>query len=192
MRNRNVTVSVGDWVEAYSPGISQVIHIMSDFYELRFSLEQQKRKGRRAIVFVKRMVDDNWRKAFKVEGCSPDVVRPLIAEEREQLEKYTASHPEIVAEFDAMRPKLPDHGMGFRLRLPDPSDLPKARETALNSFAGIENGYTNDEVLYRMKESPLAQYLSDIAVNAQILFHGQEHEVRNGEFVFREVDVQRF
>src|SRR5436309_2829275 len=117
MRDRNITVSVGDWVEAYSPGISQVVHIMNDFYELRFSLEQRKRKGRRAIVFVKRLVDENWREAFKVESCSPDVIRPLSADERRQLEDYKLSNPEIFAEFEAMRTKLPDHAIGFRLRL---------------------------------------------------------------------------
>jgi len=192
MRDRNVTVSVGDWVEAYSPGISQVIHIMNDFYELRFNLEQRKRRGKRAIVFVKRLVDKNWRKAFKVESCSPDVVRPLGEEERYQLEEYKLSNAQIVAEFDAIKVKLPDLAMGLRLRLTDAKDMPKVREAALLLFAGIDAGYTNDEILHRIKDSPLAKFVSDVAINAQINFHGLGHELRDGEFVFRKVDVQPF
>ena len=135
------TVSIGDWIEAYSPGIWQVQEMLGGFYEVRFRLEERKRASRRSIVFAKRLVDTRWRKAFTVETCEGGWVRPLTDAKRERLAEYMTAHPEVVAEFEAFRPERPGYVeeppriANGRLTLKEAPGLGLAlSEAALNKF----------------------------------------------------------
>jgi hypothetical protein len=184
--------TVGEWVEAYSPGVWQVLKTLSGFYEIRNSLEEPKRISRRTLIFAKRLVDDTWRKAFRVEVYGADLAHPLTAEQRARLDDYLTSHPDVAAEFEAYQPQVPGliHSVGFNL--PHVPDFEERRALVNSVFNGIERGFTKDEILERIARSPLAPYVAVAPTNTTVRFGNIAHELRDGDFVFRAFDVQSF
>jgi hypothetical protein len=190
--NDGQRLSVGAWVESFSPGVWQVVHVLEGFFELRFHPEEPKRVSRRRLVFSKRLVDDKWRKAFKAEMAEAAVVHPLGDDQHVRLVEYTGANPKVLAEFEAFRPEMPDHIASLRLNVPQPAEIDGLRSAVGRALAGIEDGLTNDEVLDRLARSPLAGHLSAGLSNVTVRFLCRRHEVRDGQFVFRAVDVQPF
>lgn len=191
-RKADEQLSAGDWVESYSPGVWQVIHVLEGFLELRFHPDEPKRVSRRRLVFSKRLVDDKWRKAFTAEMAEAAVVHPLGDGERSRLAEYANANLETLAAFEALQPEMPDHITSLRLNVPQPVEVEGFRRAVTQAFTGIEQGLTNDEVLDRLARSPLVAYLSAGLSNVTIRFLCRQHEVRDGQFVFRAVDVQPF
>jgi hypothetical protein len=191
-RKNDTQLSAGDWVESYSPGVWQVVRVLQDFFELRFHPDEPKRVSRRRLVLSKRLVDDKWRKAFKAEMAEAAVVHPLGDDQRARLAEYAKASPETLAEFEAFHPEMPDHIASLRLNVPQPVEVEGLRSAVTQVFTGIEEGLTNDEVLDRLTRSPLAGHLSDGLSNVTVRFLCRQHEVRDGQFVFRAVDVQPF
>lgn len=191
-RKNDSDVRVGDWVESYSPGVWQVVCILDDFIELRFRPEAPNRRSRRRLVFCKRFVDERWKKAFKAEVAEAALVHPLSEDQRTQLDNYIAEYPRTLGEFEGFCPEMPDHIFSLRLNLPQPVDVEKINQSVMNTFTGIESGFTNEEVLDRLGSSHLGGYLSEGISNLTIRFLCRRHEIRDGQFVFRAVDVQPF
>ena len=191
-RKDDKQLSVGDWVESYSPGVWQVVHVLEGFFELRFHPDEPRRVSRRRLVFGKRLVDEKWRKAFKAEMAEAAVVHPLGDDQRARLVEYAGANPETLAEFEAFRPEMPDHIASLRLNVPQPVEVEGLRSAVAQAFSGIEDGLTNDEMLERLARSPLAGHLSAGLSNVTVRFLCRRHEIRDGQFVFRAVDVQPF
>ncbi|MBI1372006.1 MAG: hypothetical protein GC159_04500 [Phycisphaera sp.] len=183
---------IGDWVEAYSPGIWQVIKTLSGFYRLRWSLDKPKRIQKKPIVFVKRLVDDHWRKSFRVESCDVAFVIPLSQEQRNRLDDYLKERPDVAADFKAYHPALPGFRTGLGFNITDMPEFEQRRALVDSVFAGIEQGMTNDEILERIARSPLARYEQAAPKNTTVFFDNNGHELRDGDFVFRSYDVHPF
>lgn len=191
-RREIMTPLVGKWVEAYSPGIWQVTQCLSGFNELRDSLDKPKRVSRQTLVFAKRLVDENWRKSFRIEMCDAGLIHPLSESDRTKLSEYLDSHPEVASEFESYQPDLPDFGTGVGFNLPHLPDFEDRRALVDATFEGIEEGLTKDEILQRVAGSPLAPYMVAAPTNLSVTFGNVGHELRDGDFIFRSYIAQPF
>ena len=187
--SREQTVQVGDWVQSYSPGIWQVVRVLAGFWELRYHLRDRKRRSRRTVVFVKRIVDARWQKAFMAESCDIAHVRRLADPHREQLRNLLASDPGMLTEFDAYPLADLDFLMALTLKLPESQALEQFESSVLCAFDDIRCGLTNDEVLERLESSGVSSYVSHVGGNAMIRFVCENHELRDDQFVFRSVGL---
>ena len=181
-------VSVGDWVETHSPGIWRVFRIERGFYEFRYRVGERKRISRRTLVFAKRLFDQNWKKSFATEVNDITTVTSLRDDEIAQA--VAKANPALLAEFLAWEPEGLDFMMALRFNFPPPVELDGIRKAVLAVFAGIESsGLSNDDILRRIAESHFGQLQADGISNVTIRFLCRNYELRDGEFVFRAVDV---
>jgi hypothetical protein len=183
---------VGEWVEAYAPGIWRVVSVLSGFFKLRDSLQEPKKIDKAVRVFAKRLVDDKWRKSFRIEMCDSGLVHGLSNQQQAKLTAYINDNPNVTAEFEAYKPELPGFGtaVGFNLsHMPDFAERLALIDTV---FAGVDRGLTKDDILERIATSSLALCTSSAPKNTTVLFGNIGHELRNGDFVFRSYIVQPF
>lgn len=190
MKTDQPSVATGDWVYSDSPGIWRVVRVVQDIQKLRFSLQDRKRVDRRRLVFCKRIVDESWRPAVSVEVASDAFVHPLSGDDRRRLGEYVAANPQVLNDFEAFEPTMLDHAMDLPLNVPASVGRQGIQRLIEEVFAGIKDGgVTNDEILQRIAQSDLERYAARTIRNATLRFLSKEHEIRNNEYVFREVQL---
>lgn len=144
---------------------------------------------RRRLVFSKRFLDASWTPAFRNELAVAEFVHALSDDSRSRLEQYIVQNPQAVREFEAFRPKAIDFAMDLPLNVPGSVSKEDVEGVMHNTFADIGEGLTNDAVLRRIAESDLAGLAPKTIRNATLRFVCQDHELRDGEYVFREVQL---
>jgi len=181
---------VGDWVKSYTPGIWQVFRVIQNEPRLRYSLNERKRGNRRPVIFCKRLVDECWKASFTGEICDPAVVQVLSSVDRARLDDFLSKNPDILDKFSVYEPRDLDSAMDLLLIVPDSIGKNGIQSIANEVFADIEEeGLSNDEILERIDTSQLRDYVSPRVINAILRFLCKEHEIRDGEYVFRKVQV---
>lgn len=184
--------AVGEWVQAYSPGVWQVIGTISGYNRVRQRLDEPKRVEKESVVFAKRLVDDKWRKSFRVESCEAGLIESLDEGQQLRLREYLSAHPDVAQEFAAFRPNLPGFNSGMSFNLPHIPNFDERRALVDGVLVGIEQGLTKDEILERVATSPLAGFESAAPKNITVILGNKGYELRDGDFVFRSYLVQPF
>jgi len=187
-----IHVNVGDWVEVHSPGIWQVFRVVKGFSEFRYHLQDRKRVSRRVFVLVKRLFDENWKTSFAWEVSEISAVTPLRGETLGRALAQLEAEPRLLPEFAAFEPKDIGFMMSIRFNFPAPVDWDDLGRMVSKVFAGLESeGCNNDDILGRIAGSDLRRFRADGMSNAMIRFFCRDWELRDGEFVFRAVDLLR-
>jgi hypothetical protein len=123
------TIKIGDWVRSYGSGIWRVHRIL----ELDdFDIQSQSYKPR-TIVFSSRFVNDSYKRSFSTESCDLAFVYHLETHEKEELESFIESNPELVAKFDAYKPKSIDAIYNANINIPASGSSTDLEET-LSTF----------------------------------------------------------
>ena len=117
------------------------------------------------------------------------LVRPLSEEDRRRLDEFIIENPQTLQEFEAFQPKEVDSAMDLRLDVPASTGKDGIQRLINDAFARIEAGLTNDEVSQRLDSSPLAPYVTVMSGNATVRFLCKNHELRNNEYIFREIQL---
>lgn len=190
MKPDETGVDIGDWVYSDSPGIWRVIRVVQDVQKLRFTLEERKRMDRKRLIFCKRIVDQSWKPAFTTELASDSFVHPLSNDDQRRLDEFITANPQTLEEFEAFQPKGIDRAMDLPLNVPITVGRQDVQRLIQDVFAGIgDQGFTNDEILQRLTMSELAHYAPRTIRNATLRFLCKNHELRNNEYVFKEVQL---
>lgn len=181
-------VKAGDWVYSYSIGIWQVSRMLSGFNEIRFSLDEPKRKSRRTLVFSYRLLNSSWKRSFSVEIAELNFVNLLTAEETSRVEEMLESDPKLRKSFGKYQAThtIPDLIVNVALGGLPSGDRDHLRE-ACDAQLGTspENGKTMDEVLVALTASGYYEYIGKLPTSATVQLVSKGHEVRDGEFVLR-------
>jgi hypothetical protein len=182
--------AIGDWIRAASPGVWQVHRVLSGFYELRYSLASTKRRSRRVIVFARRLVDDEWRPAFRSESCELSLTEPVSAEDSQRVETLLQTRPDLKRSFDDYRPDPIPLLVNLSMKVPDASVLRSFCEATLS--LELEQGIPFDRVLQLLDQAGLGGSVGQMPSNATLQLGCRDHEVREGEFVMRDCQVLPF
>jgi hypothetical protein len=184
------TIAIGDWVNSYSPGIWRVYRILRVAHQMRFSLSDRRKKSRRATVFSRRIVDANWRPAFKTECCEESSVRPLSSDDKERLEDLLHANAELKDAFDHYAPEPQPFIVNLSMSIPDINQLEWFCERTLAE--AMVSGVSTEEVLELLKAAQLNRFLGRFPINATLQMVCRDHEVRDGEFILRDSRVLPF
>jgi hypothetical protein len=157
---------------------------------MRANLQERKRVERGRYVFSKRFVDEAWKPAFTNEVASADLVRPITEDDRRRLDELAVANRRVLQEFEAYQPKGIDLVRNLPLNVPTSVGREGVQRLIPDVFTGIgSRGLTNDEILERIAASELARYAPKTIRNATLRFLCKDHETRDNEYVFREVEV---
>ena len=165
-------IKIGDWVRSYSSGIWRVHRIL----ELNdFDIQSQTNKPR-TVIFSSRFVNDSYKRSFSTESCDSAFIYHLDSNEKEELDAFIGSNPELVVKFDAYKPKSIDAVYNANVNIPasgSQADL----EEALSSFQEL-----NLEQLYnQLIESKIG---SSGAKGWTAQFVSSNHECFNGKLLY--------
>ncbi|MEZ7276134.1 hypothetical protein [Pseudoalteromonas sp. 68 DY56-GL68] len=165
-------IKIGDWVRSYGSGIWKVHRIL----ELNdFDIQSQTNKPR-TVVFSSRFVNDSYKRSFSAESCDSAFVYHLDLKEKEELDSFIKSNPELVTKFDAYKPKSIDAIYNANVNIPasgSQTDL----EEALSSFQEL-----NLEQIYnQLIESKIG---SSDAKGWTAQFVSSNHECLNGKLLY--------
>lgn len=107
-------IKIGDWVRSYGSGIWRAHRIL----ELNdFDIQSQSYRSR-TVVFSSRFVNDSYKRSFSTESCDSAFVYHLDPIEKEELESFIENNPELVAKFDAYKPKSIDAIYNANVNIP--------------------------------------------------------------------------
>ncbi|HOI54380.1 MAG TPA: hypothetical protein PLP01_03955 [Phycisphaerae bacterium] len=157
-----------------------------DVYRPRFHLADRKRKNRDGMVLARRLLSKAWKPSVDNEQLSLWLVEPLSPEETEQLQRYVAEHHEVMQEFEQFHKPF---GILLNLTVDFPGSLTVPQLEAV--FSDIKNvGLTSDEIVGHIESSPLGLHVAPGIHRAMLQFYSPECEVRDQEYVYRELRVR--
>ncbi len=121
-------------------------------------------------------MNDSYKRSFSAESCDSAFVYHLDLKEKEELDSFIKSNPELVAKFDAYKPKSIDAIYNANVNIPasgSQTDL----EEALSSFQEL-----NLEQIYnQLIESKIG---SSDAKGWTAQFVSSNHECLNGKLLY--------
>jgi hypothetical protein len=182
-------ISVGAWIRSrVFPGIWRVSRVLSGFNELRWSLEAPARQSTRILVFCDRVVNNDWKRAFKTQCCEISYVTLLNPDDCSKLGSVLSADARL------------REGFAKYQALPHPIDLignisfggmseetvrefPSICDEVLGEHIG--SGLTVHEVLELLEQRGLLEYRAMSPTRATLQLTCVDHEVRSNEFVFR-------
>ena len=186
-------VKVGDWVTSYTAGIWQVYKIIDDFYELKWNLKEEKEKSKRVMVFSKRLCHNNGKRSFSTEGCELTYIDLLDKEEINNVNTLFKETKKLEKDFNNYVPKLVNLVSGVEFSLPDNYSFDKFNSRINDLFDGkIDSGLTIDEINTIISKTELEEFKGKYPVDARIQIICKDHEIKNKEFIFREVKTFNF
>jgi hypothetical protein len=183
-------VKVGDWVTSYYKGIWKVYRIIDDFYEFRYSLNEDKVLSNRILVLSNRIVNDKWKRSFTSASCEQSLIKPLSAENQASLNDILKTEPKLSKAFENYKPKPVDIIMNLSFGLPD-NQLKKSFTSACDIlFADkIGAGMNFDKILVELGTFDLSQFIGKNPQNATLQLTCNDHELVDREFIFRSYRV---
>ncbi len=167
------TLSTGDWVRCYEPGIWQVYRISS---YLAWDPVSRSEK-RRTSVFSKRCVNDAFKPAFRTDSCDASLVEPLDAATSNTLTDFLSDNVEL--------------HQAFRDYEPEPINL------IHNARIGIPDGMTAEDVTARLdnnlalRQSEIGDALRQAGFKLNVVpywtaqFISRNYEIVDDHLVFR-------
>lgn len=184
------TPTIGDWVNSYTEGIWQVYRIIDGVNELRYSLDDKKKRSRRVIVFSKRLVDTYWKPAFAVESCERSMATAVTTDCIDQIDTFLAEHPNVKSAFESYTPEPIDLIVNLSMAVRDRSRLITFCETTLADETA--QGVPLDRVLSLIQQTGLSQYIGKTPINTTLQLTCRDHEMKDGEFILRDARVLPF
>lgn len=182
-------VKLYDWVYSESPGIWRVYRIIKEAKRFRFNRQERQKISKQPLIFVKRLVDRSWNAAYSNEMATDTFVRALPETDRQRLDEWMRKNPDLVKNFEAFNPAPINLAVNLPLYVPDQCEKEPLRLLIGEVFADIAEGLTNDTILERIGAGGLAGYAPKNVRNATLRFISKDHEVRDNEYVFREVQL---
>ncbi|WP_394173264.1 hypothetical protein [Thalassotalea litorea] len=128
----NSNLQVGDWVRSYGSGIWKIHRILelSDFNFASMCDEK------RTIVFCCRFVNDSFNRSFTTECCDSSLVSHLDVAQTRKLSIFIDDNPELIAKFNAYKPKSIDAVLNARVQIPETNSTDKL-EAALSGLESL-------------------------------------------------------
>jgi hypothetical protein len=108
-------LKIGDWVKSYSAGIWQIYDILT--YKCLDPVKNTEQSE--TMVFLKRFVNSQYKRAFTEETCNPWFVKPLNKKDRSVLNKFIEKNDALVKKFSDYVPERLDCIYNARIRIPD-------------------------------------------------------------------------
>jgi hypothetical protein len=174
---------VGDWVYSNSPGIWQIYRVLPIVNEMRFSLSDRRKKSKRVLIFSRRLVDASWNQSFKTECCEQTLVSTISAADNGSLVHLLQNDARLRESFENYAPESLDLMGNLTMRVP--------KIELLESFCSekllppMRDGLAMDDILRIMEEAGMDLYANKLPINATLQVGCRDHEMRDGEFVFR-------
>ncbi|WP_016957993.1 hypothetical protein [Catenovulum agarivorans] len=173
-------VKVGDWVRSYGSGIWRVYRIL----ELNdFDIPSQSYKPK-TIVFSSRFVNDSYKRSFSTESCDSSFVYRLEPNEQNNLNSFIVNNSELVAKFDAYKPKSVDSIYNANVNIPASKSQAELEEI-LSTFQKL-----NLEELYRLLLESKIGSSGEKGWTAQ--FTSKNHECSEGKLVYSFAKILAF
>ena len=183
-------LTVGAWVRSYSPGVWQIYRVLRGFNELRYSLADRKVRSRQVFIFSKRLLSQKWKRAFGSGCCDSFYVKPLSASDMKRLERLLLADPGLASAFDDYEPAPVDLIVNLSMNVPDRSQLLSFCEDVLRSRLRV--GLDHDRILALLQDAGLAAFIGKMPINATLQLTCRDHEIGDGEFIFRDCKVLAF
>ncbi len=186
---KKVDVNVGDWIYSDSPGIWKIYRIIEGVQKFRYDMAHPKRLDRTQTVFSKRLVDGSWRPSFKTEYSDGGFIRELSSEDQMRLNEFIANNPQVMKEFNEYQPEQIGFALNYSLYVPQ-AFIEHIHKLVEDTFADIEIlGLSNEDILQRIGKTELADWVSKGFSNMCLQFYCRDHEIRDNEYILREVKV---
>jgi hypothetical protein len=182
-------VKLNDWVYSESPGIWRVYRVIRDVRRFRFNRQERQKISKQPLIFVKRLVDRSWNAAYSNEVATETFARALSESDRQRLDEWIRKNPDLVKSFEAFDTAPMNLAVNLALYVPDQCEKEHLQRLIGEVFADIAEGLTNDTIRERIAAGDLAGYTPRNVRNATLQFISKDHEVRNNEYVFREVQL---
>jgi hypothetical protein len=131
-------------------------------------------------VFSKRLLNKSWKRSFSVEVCDLSFTRPLEPEEAERLHRFIADNPTVMREFAEYRRPV---NLAYNLGLNVPESTKVEFEAPFEPY--LAEGMDCERIWKVISDSQVHRFLADRMLNATLQFESVDHEVRDGEFIFR-------
>jgi len=182
------TIREKDWVYSYSKGIWQVYRVLTNFYDLDGN------KGKKTLIFSKRIVNEKWEKSFSNEVCDISFVKKLSLLDYNRLKKFIKENPKVYPSFIEYSGKPIDFILNLNFDLSKNKLSIEEFKKILNKlFENInENGKTFQEIKKIINESKLNELQSNRLVTNILQFVCKNHEVRNSQLIFRKFNILNF
>ena len=137
------------------------------------------------MVLARRLLSREWKPSVDHEQLSLWFVEPLSSEDQERLQRYVAEHHEVMREFEQFDKPF---GILLNLTVDFPGSLTAAQLEAM--FGDIRTaGLTCDQIVGRIESSPLGVRMAPAIHRAMLQFYSPDCEVRDQEYVYRELRV---
>ena len=186
-------VKVGDWVTSYTAGIWKVYKILDDFYELKWNLDEKKEKSKRVMVFSKRLCHNSGKRSFSTEGCELTYIDLLDKDEINNVNELLKENEKLEKAFNNYIPKPVDLVSGLEFSLSKDYSFEKFTALINELFEGkIELGLTIDEINTIISKTKLEEFKGKYPINASIQVTCKDHELKNNEFIFKEIKTFNF
>ncbi|QSP94017.1 hypothetical protein LPB19_12545 [Marinobacter salinisoli] len=186
-------IKIGDWVTSYTAGIWQVYRVIDDFYELRWSLQEEKKKSDRTLICSKRLFNSKWKRSFSSESCHHVFVDLLSSDDVRRISVEFNKNPKLQEAFEKYEPKDSNLLSDIGFSLPESYDYDDFAKEVESLLAGrIAHGLIMDEILEILEGSDVFQYKGKYPQNARIQFFCQNYEISSSELIFRRYRTLNF
>jgi hypothetical protein len=142
------------------------------------------------LVFVKRLVSSQWKRAFAGDCCDASFVKPLTAADLKRVEQLLRANSRLEAEFDAYPFRAPDLIVNLSMGVLRPSRLRSFCKSVLRPQ--LCKGLNHDGVLRLLEQAELGQFIGAMPTTATLQLICRNHEVDGAEFIFRDCQVMHF
>jgi hypothetical protein len=181
----NDEIKVGDWVRAYSKGIWQVYRIDSGVYDPIFSSKSIPKKRDDKSVYVKRLVNDKWKRSLATESCSDFYVSKISPQELSEVKKFISDNPKIFVDFEKYTSPI-DSCLNIPFYVSNPEQRTEFNDKVKNIFENIiSSGLSNPEIIDLIEKNKLDKYTHDSIRNSTIQFTSKDSETAHGHLIYR-------
>jgi hypothetical protein len=178
-------IKVGDWVKSFSKGIWQIYRIDSGIYDAIFSSKSIPKKRNDKSVYIKRLVNEKWKRSLATESCSDFYVSKISQPELSEVKKFIAENPKTFIDFEKYTSPI-DSCLNITFYVSNFEQRTEFNDKVNNIFEQIiSSGLTNPEIISLMEKNGLDKYTHDSIRNATIQFTSRDCERVNGHLIYR-------
>jgi hypothetical protein len=179
-----------DWIYSCSKGIWQVSRLLRGFNEFQYDLNAPPVKSRKVFVFSKRLANSAWKRSFDTEVCEASLTKPLSAADAKRVKELFAANPGLKAAFDAYDPKPISLNMNLAMHLPNRTRLEGLCTSQLRP--ALASGLALPRILDLLESAGLFAAIGKFPINTTLQLVCENHELRDGDFVFRTCRILPF
>lgn len=197
MTDTSKIIEPGSWVQIPQlwPGFWRIYRVLTGFYELRWSLDDPKAISKRTIVFCHRLVNNSGKRSFSHQSCEQVLAEPISDAQLANLESKCLSNTALMKPFEKYCSANRSIDLIANLAFGDlsPNEVQEFSllcERLLSTR--IAEGVTFDDALHLVRGTWLQTHKSKSPQMATLQLTCLNHELREGDFVFRKFRTLRF